>query len=94
MSENQQDRPPIDGSAREQARKRVQERRNLQGGVVAYLVVNGFLVVLWTLTGGGYFWPGWVMAGWGIGMTLGIWHYIQGPVREEQVDRELRRMQR
>jgi hypothetical protein len=94
MNENQQDSPSFDVSIREQARKRVQDRRNLQGGVVAYIVVNGFLVALWALTGRGYFWPGWVMAAWGLGMILGIWNYVQGTVSEEQVDQELRRMRR
>jgi hypothetical protein len=94
MNENQQDSPSFDVSIREQARKRVQDRRNLQGGVVAYIVVNGFLVALWALTGRGYFWPGWVMAAWGLGMIFGIWNYVQGTVSEEQVDQELRRMRR
>jgi hypothetical protein len=92
--DQQQDLPSAEVSIRERARKRVLARRNLQGGVVAYIVVNGFLVALWALTGRGYFWPGWVMAAWGLGMIFGIWNYIQGPVSEEQVDREMRRMQR
>ncbi len=74
------------------ARKRVQKRRNLQGAVVAYIVVNAFLVGVWAVTGGGYFWPGWVLAGWGVGMVLGVWDYFRGPVTEANVDEELRRM--
>jgi fatty acid desaturase len=77
---------------RDAARKRVQKRRNLQGGVVAYVVVNAFLVGVWALTGAGYFWPGWVIAGWGVGLLLGLWDYIRGPVTEADVDAELRRM--
>ena len=35
------------------ARERVQKRRNLQGGVAAYVVVNLFLVVVWALSAAG-----------------------------------------
>jgi eukaryotic-like serine/threonine-protein kinase len=35
-----------------------------------YLLVNGFLIVVWALTGGGYFWPAWPIAGWGLGLAL------------------------
>lgn len=76
------------------ARKRVEKRRNLQGGFVAYVVVNTFLVVVWALTGGGYFWPAWIIAGWGVGMLLGLWDYLRGPVTDADVDAELARMRR
>ncbi len=77
---------------RDQARKRIQKRRNLQGGLVAYIVVNAFLVGIWAATGGGYFWPGWVIGCWGIGMLLGLWDYFRGPITEADVDAEMRRM--
>jgi hypothetical protein len=87
------DTPPGDEQPdRVAARKRVEKRRALVGGFVAYVVVNTFLVGVWMLTGRGYFWPGWVLAGWGAGMLLGLWDYVQGPVSERDVERELRRM--
>lgn len=90
-----QERPDAvaDGD-REAARKRIQQRRGLQGGLVAYVVVNAFLISLWALNGGGYFWPAWILGGWGIGMVFAIWDYKRGPVTERQVDEELRRLQR
>ena len=94
MMEEPQDQPATPSSdERRRARERVQKRRNLQGGVVAYVVVNAFLVVVWALSGGGYFWPGWVMAG-GVGLVLGLWDYSRGPITEADIDRELRRRQR
>ncbi len=78
-------------SEREAARKQVQKRRNLQGGVVAYVVVNAFLVAIWAMGGGGSFWPAWVMAGWGVALLLGLWDYYRGPVTEADVDREMQR---
>jgi hypothetical protein len=36
----------------------------------AYVVVNAFLVGVWALAGGGYFWPAWVILGWGVAVVL------------------------
>jgi hypothetical protein len=40
--------------------------------LTAYVAVNAFLILIWVLTGFGYFWPIWPMAGWGIGVAI---HY-------------------
>jgi hypothetical protein len=80
-------------AARRHARKQIEKRRGLQGGFVAYVVINSFLVGVWAITGRGYFWPGWVLAGWGVGMVLGLWDYLRGPVTEADIDRELRKAQ-
>ena len=81
-------------AARALARKRIEKRRGLQGGMVAYVVINAFLVAVWALTGRGYFWPAWIIAGWGVGMLLGLWDYLRGPVTDADIDEELRRMRR
>jgi hypothetical protein len=78
--------------ARAAARKRIEKRRGLQAGMVAYVVVNAFLVAVWAMTGRGYFWPGWVIAGWGVGMAFALWDYVRGPISEADVDAELRRL--
>ena len=91
MDEPQDTPPPAPTDPRAQARERVQKRRNLQGGVAAYVAVNLFLVLVWALSGGGYFWPGWVMAAWGVGLVLGLWDYFRGPITEADIDKELRR---
>jgi fatty acid desaturase len=79
---------------RETARKRVTQRREFIQHVTVYLVVNAAIVAVWALTGGGYFWPAWVLFGWGVGLVLHALSVI-GPLRdvtEEDVDRELTRM--
>lgn len=87
-----QETPEAADDLRAMARKRIEKRRGLQGALVAYVVVNAFLVGAWALSGGGYFWPGWLIGGWGIGMIFAIWDYFRGPVTEAEVDAELRRM--
>lgn len=77
---------------RNEARRRVEKRRNIVNGLVAYVVINAFLVGVWATTGQGYFWPGWVLGGWGAGMVLAVWDYYRRPITEAEVDRELGRM--
>ena len=80
------------GEDRATARKRVQARRDLGTHLVVYLVVNTFVVVMWALTGQGYFWPAWLIAGWGIGLVLNAWDvYGRKPITEADIDEELRR---
>jgi 2TM domain len=87
---------PISGDAggdeRERVRRRIQARRDFGAHLVSYLVVNGFLVAIWALTGGGYFWPAWVMGAWGAGLVMHAWDvFLRRPVSEADIDAELRR---
>jgi hypothetical protein len=50
-------RPPRDG------------RREFGEHLRFYLSVMALLVVIWTLTGMGYFWPIWPIVGWGVGIV-------------------------
>jgi hypothetical protein len=80
---------------REVARKRVNKKRDLGAHAVAYVVINTMLVAVWAITGAGYFWPAWVMLGWGVGLVLNIWDvYFRRPVTEHDVDREMERLRR
>jgi hypothetical protein len=79
-------------SDRERARKRLQDRRDFGSHVVAYVVVNAFLIGVWAATGAGYFWPVWVLAAWGVGLVLHAWEtFVRRPITETEVDAELRR---
>ena len=79
-------------SEREQARKRLQERRDFGSHLVAYVVVNAGFIAVWAMTGAGYFWPAWVMACWGVGLVLHAWEvFFRRPVTEADIDEELRR---
>lgn len=78
---------------RELARKRLQDRRDFTSHVVAYVVVNALLIGVWALVGAsGYFWPAWVLAGWGAGLLLHAYEtFLHRPVTEADIDRELGR---
>jgi len=80
--------PPTE---RADARRRLERKRKLVGDIVAYVVVNAFLVGVWAVTGRGYFWPGWVLAGWGVALLLDAWNALyRRPITESDIDRELR----
>jgi 2TM domain len=86
-----QTRPGVADSAdvdneREVAKRRVQARRDLASHVGAYIVVNAFLVVVWAVTGAGYFWPVWVIGAWGAGLVL---HALDVVLRREVTDADI-----
>jgi hypothetical protein len=83
------ERVPAEDVERAEARKRIEKRRNLLATLVAYVVVNAGFVSVWAVTGRGYFWPGWVIALWGVGMVLGLFDYLRRPITESDVDAEL-----
>lgn len=73
------------------ARKRVERKRKFAGDVIAYVVVNAFLIGVWAVSGFGYFWPGWVLAGWGVLLVLDAWNvYFRRPITDADIERELR----
>jgi fatty acid desaturase len=79
----------------DRARVRVEKKRKFRSDLVAYIVVNAFLVGIWAFNGAGYFWPGWVLAAWGLGMILTAWDlFLRHDVTEEDIQREMRTGQR
>jgi uncharacterized membrane protein YecN with MAPEG domain len=80
------------GQAYEEARKRLQARRDFGANLVAYVVVNASFIAVWAMTGGGYFWPAWVIAAWGVGLVLHAWEvFVRRPITEADVEREMHR---
>lgn len=77
---------------RAEAVARLEKKRGWQAGMVAYVLVNAFLVGIWAVTGRGYFWPAWPLGGWGLGMALSYWDlYMRRPITEQDIEAELRR---
>jgi hypothetical protein len=72
------------------ARAHIARRRKLRADVVAYVAINAFLVVVWALTGAEYFWPAWVLAGWGVALLLDVWNFNQHRmITDDEIDTEL-----
>jgi 2TM domain-containing protein len=80
---------------RDQAIRRLKKRRDFGMHLLAYALVNGFLVVIWAMTdSNGFFWPIFPMAGWGIGVVLNAWDvYRREDFTEEQIRAEERHLQ-
>ena len=75
---------------REAAVKRVKAKRDFKTHVVAYVLVNAMFVVIWAVSGRGYFWPIWIIAGWGIGLAMNAWSvYFEKPISEDEIRREM-----
>jgi len=77
------------------ARKRVTARRDFGSHAVAYSVINGFMVLIWAVTGAGYFWPAWLLGSWGIGLVLHAWDaFFRRPVTDADIEAEVERERR
>src|SRR3954453_8832578 len=95
MTSTQDQSAVVPGSAtdraRDEARRRVQGRRDLASHTVAFVVVNSCLILVWAVLGG-YFWPIWVIAPWAAGLLLHAWDaLVRRPVTDADVDAELHR---
>jgi hypothetical protein len=81
-----------DDPTRQAAIGRLQNKRAFGQDVVAYVVVNAALVLIWAISGRGYFWPIWIMGFWGIGIVMHAWTVFgQKPITEDDVQREMRK---
>jgi hypothetical protein len=83
-----------DDELRKEALQRIKGRRAFQGDLTSYLIVNAALIGIWAFTGRRYFWPGWVLFGWGIGLAL---HAVRvygrrTVISEDEIRREVDRL--
>jgi len=81
-----------DTERREAAITRLKEKRDFWTHLFVYFAVNVLLVVVWVVTAdGGYFWPVWPIAGWGIGLTVHAFETFRRPISENAIRREMER---
>jgi 2TM domain len=90
--------PPATGETdqlRERAVKRLRKQRDLARHVLVYVLINAFLVGIWLIAGdGGFFWPIFPMAGWGIAVALNAWDVWRGDeFTPAAIERQMRRLQ-
>ena len=83
-----------ENAERDAAISRLKNKQAFRQHLVAYIVINVFLVLVWALTGAGYFWPIWVIGGWGIAIAFHAWSIFGGrPITEDAIRREMGRGQ-
>jgi hypothetical protein len=76
---------------RNAAVERLKKKREFYQHLLAYVLVNAFLVGLWALVSdGGFFWPVFSILGWGIGLAFHAWETFSWPAfSEEKIRREM-----
>ncbi|HEY7762471.1 MAG TPA: 2TM domain-containing protein [Actinomycetota bacterium] len=83
-------------SLRDRAVERIKKKSEFRTHVLAYVLVNGFLVAIWAISGpDNFFWPIFSILGWGIGLAFHAWDtYRDGEPTEEQIQREMDRLRK
>jgi 2TM domain len=85
--------PIADQELRNRAIAQLKKRRDFGAHLLAYVLVNAFLVGIWAFTGAGFFWPVFPLFGWGIGVVFNARDvYWQTPPSEDRIRREMERM--
>ncbi|MGP9694152.1 2TM domain-containing protein [Brachybacterium sp. AOP25-B2-12] len=82
-----------DPDLRRQAVQRLNARRAFVASAAMWIVINAFLVVIWSRSGG-FFWPIFPLLFWGLAI---FWQGMAafGPrTTEDQIQREMRRASR
>jgi hypothetical protein len=94
-SDTPQDAPTdLERDLRREAVKRLEDRRGLTAHVLAYVLVNLMLVVIWYATGAGFFWPLFPLLGWGIGLVFHVWSVVSPEPTESRIHEEMERLRR
>jgi hypothetical protein len=80
-------------TSRDRAVQQLKKRRDFRGHLLVYVLVNAFLVVIWSLTDDhGFFWPVFLIGAWGIGLVMNAWDvYWRRDITEDDIQREIRR---
>ena len=90
---------------RQEAISSLKRKRHFFEALIAYVVINGVLWLVWALTDrsidGGLPWPAWVSIIWGFFLALDAWkafgpwpRSLHRPISEEDVTREMERRRR
>jgi hypothetical protein len=86
---------PTDEALREKALKRIKDKRDFATHVVTYVVINALIILIWAfVAGGGFFWPMFPIAGWGIGLFFHGLEVYRGEPTEAEINREIAHLRR
>ena len=88
----------MEASSEEELRKEalasIKRKRAFKQTAVTYVLVNALLIVIWAVSGAGFFWPAFVIGGWGIGLAFQAWgaYGQRRGISEDEVAREMQRL--
>lgn len=71
-----------------------ERRRGFMNDLASYAGSNLLMVGIWWMSGHGYFWPGWVLLAWGIGLISDFFSTFFSRDEEKKFRRWLRRRSR
>ena len=96
MAIDTHEQAPREQAPRDRAMQRLKKQRDFHAHLLVYLLVNGFVVLIWALTGSaGFFWPVFLIAAWGIGLVLNAWDvYWRREITEQDIQHEMERADR
>lgn len=81
-----------DDDPRQAAIGRLKTKRAFWQQVGIYVIVNAMLTAIWAFGSKGFFWPGFVMLFWGVGLVAQAWAlWGQKPISEDAIEREMKR---
>ncbi|HTQ68069.1 MAG TPA: 2TM domain-containing protein [Solirubrobacteraceae bacterium] len=70
---------------------RLKKKRDFQNHLLAFVVINAAVWVLWATTGAGYPWPAWITGIWAVGLVFNAWDVFRRPISEADVQDEIKR---
>ena len=81
---------------RQRAVRQIKKRRDFYGHLLVFALVNAAVITIWAAVGdGGFFWPMFLILGWGIGLVMNAWDAFYRSYEDEgQVQREIERIRR
>jgi hypothetical protein len=81
-----------DDDARTAAIQRLKDKRNVQYQAISAVIVSAFLVVIWAISGAGFFWPVFPMVAFLLGISFAAFNvYGRKPISEDEIEREEQR---
>jgi len=84
-----------DDELRDAARHRIMSRRNFYRSLLWQAIIVAFLIVIWAVSGMGYFWPVWPIVGLLLGtgfMAFSTFGPGSKPLSDSELDAEVRRL--
>jgi hypothetical protein len=83
-----------DADLRDQAVASLKRKQAFKEQIAAYVIINALLIGIWAVSGAGYFWPVWVLGGWGIGLAFSGWaaYGQRHVITESEVSSEMSRI--